>query len=170
MNHEDLRERVLEQYIKLGKGEHAPGGSQCVGPDWYAPKYGYDTLEHVLDALTSETGLADELMVLRSSADGKRQGDLQSCELCGDMHLCTHTEKAGGLRRTRVADILIDWAHKEGIEDIPRAGWFEDLAIDILKALAATPPGAQTPRTIEGRSSEIAFTDDEEAQTEGDAK
>ena len=46
------------------------------------------------------------------------------------------------MRRTRIADVLIAWAHREGIEDIPRAGWFEDLSIEILRAIDASPGAA----------------------------
>jgi hypothetical protein len=43
---------VLAQYVDV-TNEHAPEGSQFLEGRWYAPKWGVDTLQHVLEALSA---------------------------------------------------------------------------------------------------------------------
>lgn len=82
----DNAKAVLAQYIELSDKVPAPGGSQFAYGKWYAPKWGCDTLEHVLDALASSPDAMVERVreVLADARDALTyRSDGDSHEVCG---------------------------------------------------------------------------------------
>lgn len=52
---EAVRQALLDQYVEVESGGSMPGdGSQLLDGKWYVPRFGMDTLDHILDALLAE--------------------------------------------------------------------------------------------------------------------